>query len=310
MNYESAINRDLAPPFFYKNVLNRFATFNNSINLMDSEKRQFAKHGFYFDRTGYRCAYCATTLSKFNNKSFKYHTFSICKRSVQLLRENESLRRDSFKNFKQARKKFKGVADRLAANGFYYYGARNEIKCCECELVIIKFSQFDTLYIVHKQYSPFCSFTFGTDNLTTHDRSPFAQPSAPPIELITPKSFSEHSDLSNESKIITYKQAESPELNTPNAHESNDVNNLKLYPVLATTNVSHYFERSNALRPANDAKPLSDENKMCVVCFEKERTICFLPCGHVCVCELCADKCKKKCCLCRELIKNKIKVFL
>ncbi|AKC91700.1 iap2 [Lambdina fiscellaria nucleopolyhedrovirus] len=48
---------------------------------------------------------------------------------------------------------------------------------------------------------------------------------------------------------------------------------------------------------------------LCKICFENERQVCFLPCGHVSTCDSCSKRCKK-CCICREKIKNKILVFL
>ncbi|AWW14421.1 iap-2 [Hyposidra talaca nucleopolyhedrovirus] len=313
MNHKSVINSDLSS-FWYNSLQNRFATLDTIANLMEDDKRQLAKHGFYWDRTVYRCAYCATIMNKLNSKTLKYHTFSTCKRSIQLLRENESLRRSSFKNFKLARTKFKNYADRLAENGFFYHGARNEIKCCECALVVIKLSRFDAFHIVHKEYSPFCSFNSeNSNNTASHLNNQFLmQPSAPPPpaahESITTWSNSiinEKSDLINEKSDLINED------------------NYKLYPILATTDMSHYAQPLDL--ELLDSKPLnskssndletaavvaSEKNKMCVVCFEREREICFLPCGHVSVCELCATKCKKQCWICRKPVKNKIKVYL
>ena len=32
-----------------------------------------------------------------------------------------------------------------------------------------------------------------------------------------------------------------------------------------------------------------DDTKECVVCFEEEKTIVLVPCGHYCLCKMCAD---------------------
>ncbi|QWO71606.1 IAP2 [Orgyia pseudotsugata single capsid nuclopolyhedrovirus] len=51
------------------------------------------------------------------------------------------------------------------------------------------------------------------------------------------------------------------------------------------------------------------EDRMCKICFEHEKQICFLPCGHVSTCEQCARRCAK-CCMCRKPVKTMIKVFI
>lgn len=48
------------------------------------------------------------------------------------------------------------------------------------------------------------------------------------------------------------------------------------------------------------------DNKECVVCFEREKDTLFLPCKHMQVCGVCADR-HSECPVCRTKIENKIK---
>ena len=54
-----------------------------------------------------------------------------------------------------------------------------------------------------------------------------------------------------------------------------------------------------------------DEQKMCVVCQDAEKSVLLLPCRHVCVCKSCArNEQLDSCPLCRETIVDRINVFM
>ncbi|AAQ91688.1 inhibitor of apoptosis protein 3 [Choristoneura fumiferana DEF multiple nucleopolyhedrovirus] len=50
------------------------------------------------------------------------------------------------------------------------------------------------------------------------------------------------------------------------------------------------------------------ENKMCKICFNAEKTVCFNPCGHVLVCVKCATV-LKDCPMCRAKILNPTRIY-
>lgn len=53
-----------------------------------------------------------------------------------------------------------------------------------------------------------------------------------------------------------------------------------------------------------------NEQRMCVVCQDKEKSVVLLPCRHMCVCAACSEHAQlKNCPLCREAIAHKISVF-
>ena len=51
-----------------------------------------------------------------------------------------------------------------------------------------------------------------------------------------------------------------------------------------------------------------DENEECCICMDSRRSIVFLPCGHVCVCNTCS-KDLIQCPLCRVRIQQKIIIY-
>ena len=54
-------------------------------------------------------------------------------------------------------------------------------------------------------------------------------------------------------------------------------------------------------------------NNYCVVCLDEEITHTFTPCGHMCVCENCAEeliKAKNNCPMCRNNIESSMKIYI
>ena len=52
------------------------------------------------------------------------------------------------------------------------------------------------------------------------------------------------------------------------------------------------------------------EQELCVVCRTNPREIILLPCGHVCLCEDCADDINNDCPICRALIVEKRAAYI
>ncbi|USC25919.1 iap-2 [Palpita vitrealis nucleopolyhedrovirus] len=54
--------------------------------------------------------------------------------------------------------------------------------------------------------------------------------------------------------------------------------------------------------------PTIQQISECKICFENEKSVCFLPCRHLAVCVQCARRCKK-CCVCNAPIKQCIQTL-
>ena len=72
--------------------------------------------------------------------------------------------------------------------------------------------------------------------------------------------------------------------------------------------LSKVEERKSCLI-ANALNKTSDEQKMCVVCLDQEKSVLLLPCRHVCVCKVCSRQ-VDSCPVCRAQIVDKINVFM
>ncbi|ABY65789.1 inhibitor of apoptosis protein 2 [Orgyia leucostigma nucleopolyhedrovirus] len=319
MNFARVMAAELSPPasmpFNYKNAQTRFDSFSRlGALLMSDEKRNLAHHGMYYDGATktYRCAYCPAAMGKCCARAIKYHKFSAaCPRSAELLRVNRALRRFSFSVFKAARVRYEKRRDELADNGFHFDATRLKVKCSGCGMIIEQLCKDDNVRAVHQLYSPRCVFVYGdsacasrldqTHNLC-EDEKPFAcatrqTPSAPVLS---------DEDVEQSTRNLTSTMQS---LQIVDRAES-------LYPKLNCKKTEQVVEGVNSNDEVNESSKTptvsvvaSPEDRMCKICFERERQICFAPCGHLSTCERCAQRCVR-CCMCRKPVKDKIRVFI
>ncbi|QYC92691.1 Inhibitor of apoptosis 2 [Trabala vishnou gigantina nucleopolyhedrovirus] len=366
MEYKKILTFNLHPPHYFKNLKNRLNTLSANGNLMKNDIDDLAKSGFYYDISlkQYKCAYCQTSVAKLATRAFKYHAFSTCPKSMRLLRENESLRKKSFASFKSSKSRYRNEANEYAKNGFYFCGSKNEIRCSDCDIVVVKLSKTDSIQDVHKKYSPFCCFTtapaiellspqfsspqFSSSSSSAPSFLSLNKPSAPP--LLIEDDENERTEIDKQQQHVNRfgNELDFDEINY------NDLNkylkNMSLSPPPSSVHTSlspsivvdlpcivknneraKYYndagggvcgKRNNNNDNNNGGDSIVDYNnncnnnvsatideKYCKICFDTERQICFLPCGHVSTCEKCSKRCSK-CCICRQPVKSKIKIFL
>jgi hypothetical protein len=71
-------------------------------------------------------------------------------------------------------------------------------------------------------------------------------------------------------------------------------------------------QRDEAEARYKEAEVDNDKKNVCVVCLENKKTHAFNPCGHMCVCETCADEIIQRgsnCPMCRADITSLLKIF-
>lgn len=94
-------------------------------------------------------------------------------------------------------------------------------------------------------------------------------------------------------------------------HDSNhDVNPLQL-PVNQIPAAEPPPPQDEPVLPlSNDV----DDGSECVMCLDAPKTMAFVPCGHMCVCESCSESIEprgsRRCPMCRAVTSGKIKVYL
>ncbi|XP_055531899.1 mitochondrial E3 ubiquitin protein ligase 1 [Wyeomyia smithii] len=74
--------------------------------------------------------------------------------------------------------------------------------------------------------------------------------------------------------------------------------------------VREMLEKSRAQRRALARQQVYNDEQKCVVCVDNPKEVICLPCGHVCLCETCAEKIKTSCPVCRSKIETKAAAFI
>lgn len=290
MNFENVLFANLAPPsrrflsmgcLSFKSLKTRISTLNDT-NLSNDDKKDLARKGIFYSDRMFKCAYCTYSTEKYDEKALKYHTYSACPKSLERLATNAALRKRSYTSFKIARKRVKSPAtvSELVTSGFYFDGERGDIRCSSCLLTLTKLPTLDSVNNYHATFSPSCSYV-GAQT-----------PSAPPLNVIeSPTDLTPTTKTTTSALLETTSSLTESYTNYPNLEENKAL-----------------IKNKNNNHESGDSTWLSDE-KLCRICLERERNVCFLPCRHLSTCDECAQRCKT-CCICREKIKNKFVVYM
>lgn len=70
------------------------------------------------------------------------------------------------------------------------------------------------------------------------------------------------------------------------------------------------LDKSRVQRRALARQQVFTDEQRCVVCVDNPKEVICLPCGHVCLCENCAEKIKLNCPVCRSKIESKAAAFI
>lgn len=67
--------------------------------------------------------------------------------------------------------------------------------------------------------------------------------------------------------------------------------------------------RQARIEALESAKRSAQEQQLCKVCSDNAINVVLVPCGHMCLCNVCADK-VTSCPLCRTMISQRVRTFL
>ena len=71
----------------------------------------------------------------------------------------------------------------------------------------------------------------------------------------------------------------------------------------------------NVIKKTGEKDDEDDEKKKCIICYEREPVLAFIPCGHKCVCQICYNKAQNSnhkieiCSICRKKITNVVRIY-
>ncbi|XP_053604899.1 baculoviral IAP repeat-containing protein 7-B isoform X2 [Plodia interpunctella] len=156
----------------------------------------------------------------------------------------------------------------LAEAGFYYTGQGDKTKCYYCDGGLKDWEKDDVPWEQHARWFDRCYYVY----------------------LVKGRDYVK--------KVLADSAAAESEAKDETASTSAPT------ATATTTVTAATSEKSNS---SEEGKPLAD-SKICKICYEEERNICFVPCGHVIACAKCALS-TDKCPLCRADILNTLRLY-
>lgn len=186
-------------------------------------------------------------------------------------------------------------AKKLASNGFIFTGKKDIIQCVFCFLEIsdCKNEQFTNPKDIHDKFYKFCPKNLKINFENYNDRLlTFKEGFYKSINLIEKLAKSGFVFTGNNDTVICIEC------------------NIKLYD---WSDDDDPFIEHKKFSP--NCKLCFDEEKFidmtCIICKEKNKCICFIPCGHLACCIDCFVKYDDKttCFICKNVIEKTLKIF-
>ncbi|AER41437.1 Iap-3 [Epinotia aporema granulovirus] len=230
----------------------------------------------------------------------------------------------------------------MARNGFYYLGRRDEVRCAFCKVEIMRWVEGDDPEKDHRKWAPQCPFlrsltVGGRDEVgsgAVHTPGP-ANPryALEQVRLLTfkdwPKSIKQKPKQLAEAGLYYTGRGDMTKCFYCDGGlkdwEENDIpweQHARWFDKCAYVKLvkgEEYVQKviteacavstEQAPQPENVESPKKFTTlEECKICFENNRNVCFVPCGHVVACAKCALT-TNTCPMCRQKYINAVRVY-
>ena len=270
--------------------------------------RKLAEAGFFYENDGIRtqCHRCGVVKEDWKSEDdpFTSHT-QLCPTcphldTIAAAKEKDKVLEIEYKSYEDRLLSFKNMAanmpvskEELAGAGFVLIRPPFTVRCPDCKLIMSDWSKEDNPLIMHLQKSSDCSFI----------KSYFA------AQEKVKRLLEEENEL-REAERKQVSSSPEPDIQYPPSYKpslsngSNDSVSLPSKPSFdeeeLAGNFSAVFMRS---------KSTPEDSHLCIVCFENPKECAIVPCGHFCVCKVCADR-LEYCPICRQTKQNVLKIYI
>nr|UIX56245.1 IAP3 [Hyphantria cunea nucleopolyhedrovirus]UIX56391.1 IAP3 [Hyphantria cunea nucleopolyhedrovirus] len=235
----------------------------------------------------------------------------------------------------------------MAANGFYYLGRNDEVRCAFCKVEIMRWLEGDDPAVDHKRWAPQCPFINGAVSNREEDQfltRPVHPKYATEIARLRtfvewPRGLKQRPDELAEAGFFYTGQGDKTKCFYCDGGlkdwEADDepwrlhARWFERCPYVSLVKGRDYVQKivtESCTVPneqaANElqAKPQElllaqpdelqsePENNICKICYNAEKNVCFVPCGHVMACGKCASA-VTNCPTCRASIKTAVRMY-
>ncbi|KDR09161.1 baculoviral IAP repeat-containing protein 3-like [Zootermopsis nevadensis] len=166
--------------------------------------------------------------------------------------------------------------DKLSDAGFYYTGKGDQTVCFHCGGGLKDWEEMDDPWVEHAVWFPKCVY------VVLNKGREFIQECRKPKEADAPVQ-----DLKN-----LLGDLQKPEASSSSSSSSKE-------PSL----------KASTVQAENSDEKVIDDARVCQICYEEERGVLFLPCGHLVACVKCAPS-LSTCAVCRQRFTGTVRAFL
>lgn len=233
-----------------------------------------------------------------------------------------SVRRLSFKHYSSH------VIDKedLVDAGFFLLSPPQTVKCFACNLVLDVWLPGENPLKKHYRYNSNCPFLRGKDISSTSIASP------PPDQFSFPAPMYTYNEMMSKFKGASVANGHSTAALPENRQEetkviarhsgSRELFNLPIhlppkYKLRGATSSSppyHTYPSTESSTPSTPSDEtfhslnIDEDDKICIICFDKPKEYAIIPCGHLCTCAGCSEK-LRNCPVCRRPKQSVIRIY-
>ena len=83
---------------------------------------------------------------------------------------------------------------------------------------------------------------------------------------------------------------------------------IKIYEIFHNKVILYNNKLKNKIKELDEEIKKYEEKFMCNICYEYPKNVLFMPCKHFACCDDCSDN-VYVCCICRENVKERIRIY-
>ena len=198
--------------------------------------------------------------------------------------------------------------------GFFFLSPPQTVKCFACNLVVDCWLPGDTPLKKHLQLNSSCPFLQDGKDSPPPDSSSLPLPAYSYNDMVN--KFKGTSIANHETDRQDERKDESKDV-TASTRQNRELFNLpihlppkyKMRGATSSTPTYHTYPSTESPTPSDETfHSLTEDDKLCIICFDKLKEYAIVPCGHLCTCGDCSER-LRNCPVCRRPKQSVIRIF-
>ena len=206
-----------------------------------------------------------------------------------LLNNNLALIGRRLNKFNEMKFDIKFISPQEFAEAGFFPHSDDKVRSFCCNIILHQWDIIDSPWIEHEKYGDNCPYIALNESRIALRKNFYSKQA---VQFV--KSVWKYKDIQ---KLLI-------EIDDPHRMVTALFHQYKINAKFDYEQIKALFKKINLNFTGN---PHINEETRCIVCFNEEKNIVFIPCGHISVCSICALY-FKYCCYCRHYVKAYMKV--